>query len=279
MIYVNHYLKALYFHNPKCGGTNIKRLLVTNYGFIGLDEKSSRNKRFDHNKEFAGNNLMLDLPNLGVTSIRKKGALRYFIDNKETNQLLNMDNDKWNSYFKFTFIRNPYKKFISAFKYLKLSHNTVPPECEKYCYQNLKSFFDYKKTMNNYGYFHSFITQNEHLLNDKLQINMNFLGDIDNYDNDMNRIFKIIGLLNSQVNNINENGEPFIHNLNIDYNKSKFYESYEKETLSLVNNDMSIDFDLLSFKKFDNYDDFICYYSNEVIEDIEAYIEPILCSK
>jgi len=279
MIYVNHELKALYFHIPKCGGTNIKRLLIQKYGFISIKEKNVKNKRSDHINEFAGNNTLLDDPNLSVTSIRKKGVLRYFIDNKVTNEDLNMDDIKWDTYFKFTFVRNPYKKFLSAVNYLKLTHKSVPPENHQYCYKNFRSFFDFKNFIHNFGYFHSYITQNDHLLNYNSQINVNFLGDIDNYDNDMKKIFEIIGLENCEVNNIDESNLSIIHNKNIDYDNKKFYEIYEQETLSLVNNDMSIDFDLLGFKKFDNYDDFTSYYSNEVIENIESYIEPILCSK
>jgi hypothetical protein len=278
MIYINHELKALYFHIPKCGGTNIKRLLIEKHGFIGLKPENSTTKRKDHNSQFAGN-MKRDLPNLSVTSIREKGALRYFIDNKETNELLGLDDEKWSSYFKFTFIRNPYKKFLSAFKYLKLNSNTVPSHCQHYCYANLRAFFDFRTMINNYGYFHTYITQNDHLMDTKLQINMNFLGNIDNYESDMAAIFKIIGIDSSlPVNNIDENGEPFIHNLNIDYKKDTFYEHYTQETLDLVTDAVSIDFDLLGFQKFANYDDFVSHYSGQLIGEVAAlYDEPLVC--
>jgi hypothetical protein len=279
MIYINHELKALYFHIPKCGGTNIKRLLTNKYGFICIPDIYNKKRRPDHQREFAGNDYNLDLPNLSVTSIRKKGVLRYFIDNKETNELLGLDDEKWSSYFKFTFIRDPYKKFLSAFKYLKLNHNTVPTHCEQYCYANLRAFFDFRTMINNYGYFHSYITQNDHLMDTKLQVNMNFLGNIDNYDSDMAAIFKIIGIDSSlPVNNIDENGEPFIHNLNIDYKKETFYEAYNQETLDLVTEAVSIDFDLLGFQKFTSYDDFVGHYSGQsVTEPALVYEEPLVC--
>ena len=279
MIYINHELKALYFHIPKCGGTNIKRLLTNKYGFICIPDIYNKKRRPDHQREFAGNDYNLDLPNLSVTSIRKKGVLRYFIDNKETNELLGLDDEKWSSYFKFTFIRDPYKKFLSAFKYLKLNHNTVPTHCEQYCYANLRAFFDFRTMINNYGYFHSYITQNDHLMDTKLQVNMNFLGNIDNYDSDMAAIFKIIGIDSSlPVNNIDENGEPFIHNLNIDYKKETFYEHYNQETLDLVTEAVYLDFDLLGFLKFTSYDDFVGHYSGQLIAEVAVvYEEPLVC--
>jgi len=279
MIYVNHELKALYFHIPKCGGTNIKRLLTNKHGFICIPDIYNKKRRPDHEREFAGNDYNLDLPNLSVTSIRKKGVLRYFIDNKETNELLGLDDEKWGSYFKFTFIRDPYKKFLSAFKYLKLNHNTVPTHCEQYCYANLRAFFDFRTMINNYGYFHSYITQNDHLMDTKLQISMNFLGNIDNYDNDMAAIFKIIGIdSNLPVNNIDENGETLIHNLNIDYKKETFYEHYNQETIDLVTEAVSVDFDLLGFQKFASYEDFVAHYSGQLIaESATVYEEPLVC--
>jgi len=280
MIYFNHELKALYFHIPKCGGTNIKRLLTNKYGFICIPDIYNKKRRPDHEREFAGNDYNLDLPNLSVTSIRKKGVLRYFIDNKETNELLGLDDEKWSSYFKFTFIRDPYKKFLSAFKYLKLNHNTVPTHCEQYCYANLRAFFDFRTMINNYGYFHSYITQNDHLMDTKLQINMNFLGNIDNYESDMASIFKIIGIDSSlPVNNIDENGKPFIHNLNIDYKKETFYEHYNQETLDLVTEAVYLDFDLLGFLKFTNYEDFVAHYSGQSVTADAAlvYDEPLVC--
>ena len=85
---------------------------------------------------------------------------------------MGLNDEKWGSYFKFTFIRDPYKKFLSAFQYLKLNHNTVPTHCEQYCYANLRAFFDFRTMINNYGYFHSYITQNDHLMDTKLNINM-----------------------------------------------------------------------------------------------------------
>jgi Sulfotransferase family len=278
MIYVNNELKALYFHIPKCGGSNIKKLLIDKYGFIGIPEKYDRTKRPDHQREFTVDDHTLDLPNLSVTSIRKKGVLRYFIDNKTTNELLGLDDEKWSTYFKFTFIRDPYKKFLSAFHYLKLLHNTVPAHCEEYCYANLRSFFDFRTMINNLGYFHSYITQNDHLLDNKLQINVNFLGNIDNYKNDMVAIFKIIGLKNAETNNMDKNGKPFIHNLNIDYEKDTFYQSYNQETIELVNEAVAVDFDLLGFQKFSSYDDFVGHYSRQLIEESSiVYEDPLVC--
>jgi hypothetical protein len=276
MIYVSHNLKALYFHIPKCGGTNIKKLLVEKYGFIFINQMK---KRRDHFIEFCESNMSLDLPNQSATSIRKKGVLRYFIDNNFTNDLLNMDDEKWKTYFKFTFIRDPYKKIISAFNFLKSTYNTVPLYCQDFCYKNFNSFFDFKTMINNFGYYHTFITQNDHLLDHKMKINVNYIGNIDNYDEEMSRIFEIIGIKGSEINNLDENNEKQIYNKNISYDPDKFYEFYDEKTFNLVNELFSIDFDLLNFKKQENFTTFVEYYSqNTKNETYESFDSPVLCS-
>jgi hypothetical protein len=276
MIYVNHNLKALYFHIPKCGGTNIKKLLVEKYGFIFINQIK---KRRDHFTEFCENDISLDLPNQSANSIRKKGVFRYFIDNNFTNDLLNMDDEKWKTYFKFTFIRDPYKKIISAFNFLKYTYNTVPLYCQDFCYKNFNSFFEFKTMINNFGYYHTFITQNDHLLDHKMKINVNYIGNIDNYDEEMSRIFEIIGIKGSEINNLDENNEKQIYNKNISYDQDKFYEFYDEKTFNLVNELFSIDFDLLNFKKQENFTSFVEYYSqNTKNETYESFNSPVLCS-
>ena len=107
MCSINHDKKAIFIHIPKNGGSYIASLLSKNYGF-----KNYYLKRPDH-KEFC---LGLD-KSVDKHENKIHGTLIYYKTSPYINKLMGMDIDKWNNYYIFTFIRNPYDRIVSGWNY------------------------------------------------------------------------------------------------------------------------------------------------------------------
>jgi hypothetical protein len=254
MILVNHELKAIYIHIPKCGGSNIKDILLKNYNFIGF-EKDPQLRRPDHVKNFC-TTAVLDNKNLGITSIRKKGVLRYVIDHDYANQVLGLNDEKWKTYFKFTFIRDPYKKLVSAFFYLKAGYQSFEnKDFERDCFSKLDSFFNYAKEINNVGYFHSIITQTDHLLKNDNKIDINYIGNLNTFDADFCAILNILGI--TEFKHVVNQPINTIYNKSNMYEWDTFYEHYTETALEATNLMFADDFSVFQFNKIENFDDFV----------------------
>ena len=108
MCSINHDKKAIYIHIPKTGGSFIRDSLKNYYGF-----KPYYLKRPDHNQ-------FCRIYDNSVDKHENKifGTLLYYKTSPHLNRIMNMDQEKWNNYFIFTFVRNPYDRFASAYKHL-----------------------------------------------------------------------------------------------------------------------------------------------------------------
>ena len=154
MCSINHDLKAIFVHVPKNGGLYIQNILEKYYNFKTIYFTRSDHYLFDSddNKDYNIENYK-NISN-GFINIKKQGVFRYYSTSNEFNQQAQMDENKWNSYYKFTFVRNPYSKCVSAFKYIVKDEEV-----------SFDDFLDKKDIVNNYIYTHSYISQYEHLLN------------------------------------------------------------------------------------------------------------------
>jgi len=126
MIYINHDIKAIFIHIPKTGGTYIGPTLVKYYGFKSYLPLIHA-KRPDHNiackiryfrRVLTGNNTY---DNSFFNKIL--GILVYCKTSEYLTKEMNMDAEKWGTYTKFCFIRNPYDRAISGWKHFKSIFN------------------------------------------------------------------------------------------------------------------------------------------------------------
>ena len=252
MCSINHDLKAIYIHIPKCGGLHVQQILESCYNF--------KTTYFTHEKhtEFINEPDINYIPTTqckGFLTIKKQGVLRYFMSSAFHSESANITQEQWDTYYKFTFIRNPYDKLISAWKYLNKTNNT-----------NIlfNDFIISKNACENYTFFHTFITQYDHLKDIHDTLNINYCGRFENLNEDLLIILIELGITKfthkySLLNNIKINKSD---------NAEIYTSFYNLESLQIANSLFEDDFKYLQFKKCDTIEELTnnskLYY---VIED------------
>jgi hypothetical protein len=248
-ILINHELKAIYFHLPKTGGSYVKKILKEIYNFQIL----LLNRRDWYN--FSNDPYVYINP----WEITKKGIYRFYRNNNCENYPI--DENIWDNYYKFCFIRNPYDKIVSCYEYF---HN----DYKLFIYENFtkkESLLDFIKNYQseiNHVYNHSFIPQYEHLIDDNMKINIDYIGKFENLNEDLLKILTNIGITNFTHLKYLEDNIKINKNNNKKYNY--YYEYYNDEILFLVNNIFEKDFKYLDYEKCNNI--------NELIQNSNKYI-------
>jgi len=260
MCSVNHDLKAIFIHVHKTGGTYVSYMLHKYYGFKNYYLRRPDHDIFCFNKE--KKTKYLNYEN------RIHGVLTYYKTSQYINKKMNMTPHKWDDYYKFCFIRNPYDKIISAWNHV--DRFKIP----------FKNYLNLTKKCNDVEYMHVFLPQVRNIINEKGKININYIGKFENLEEDFQTILKNIGIQN------------ITHDVQKKMNKrqhEEFYKYYDQETLNKVNILLKEDFNNLDYpiiynindfqEKFDyipKLNDIICsninnndYNNNEINDNIE----------
>jgi hypothetical protein len=238
MCSINHELKAIFIHIPKNAGSYIQTILEKYYNF-----KTIFFTREDHNIFVENNENILDNNDkLGFVKINKKGLLRYYITSDKHNILSGMNLQKWNEYYKFTFIRNPYDKIISSWQFLNKVHNINTK------YENFLNFLNSKEICTPSKYSHAFITQYNHILNEKDELSINYFGKFENLNSDLINILLKLGITEIK------HKKYLLSNIKINTSSENinYIEYYNDKTLKIVNNYFKEDFDNFNFKICNN---------------------------
>jgi hypothetical protein len=226
MCSINHNLKALFIHIPKNGGSYIAEILSKHYGF-----KNYYLQRPDHRTFCSGKDYSVD-----KHENKLHGTLIYYKTSSYLNKIMNMNEEKWKSYFIFSFIRNPYDRIISGWNYCIYNNiNNI----------NFEKYLSFSNIINSYDYWHVFMSQWRHLVDTDGKININFIGSFENLENDLKSVLNQIGYNDQQIIHI-----PFKKNSK----KHNDYKSYYKnnDILTTVNKLMEEDFKNFNYKKIDN---------------------------
>jgi hypothetical protein len=251
MCSINHDLKAIYLHIPKNGGLYIQNILEKYYNFKTIYFTRSDHYLFD--KDENKDNNIENYKNItnGFINIRKQGVFRYYSTSKEFNEMSGMNDEKWQSYYKFTFTRNPYSKIVSAFKYIVKDEQV-----------GFEDFLDKRDIVNNYIYTHAFITQYDHLINKDNNIDYNFIGKFENLNQDLITILFELGIKKIKHANLIKD--------NIKINKSKninpYVDYYNTNNLPIINQIFEKDFNNLNYKQYNDIIDFNENYSKDNFE-------------
>lgn len=235
MIYINHEKKAIFIHIPKNGGTYIGPTLVKYYGFTSYLELMN-SRRPDHRQVCKTNMFKNVYTNNQVydNSFFNKliGNYLYCKTSKYFNDKMNMDDEKWKTYTKFCFIRNPYSRALSGWKHMNIILN-----------RNME-FFDYinqnKYLVSDIEYGHCFMNQNTQIQDIDGSCAMNIIGRFEYLEEDFKKILHEIGFtkmlhVEKKVNVSNEDGSEKV--------------VYEAKTIQKINDLFQSDFDLFHYKK------------------------------
>jgi len=120
-------------------------------------------------------------------------------------------------------------------------------------YTDFPTYVKNRTNICNVSFFHSFLTQKQHLLNYDNEINIHYIGTTENLDNDLLNILSHLGINNyKHLDYIYKNIK-----INESNDKKSTTEYYNEETFNIVNELMNDDFQLFQYKKYLSYDEFV----------------------
>jgi len=239
MCSINHDLKAVFIHVHKTGGTYISYMLHKYYGFKNYYLRRPDHDKFCFNKKKTTKYINYEN--------RVHGVYMYYKTSPDLNKKMGMTPEKWKTYYKFAFIRNPYDKIVSA--WFHVNRFQIP----------FKNFLNLDKFCNDVEYMHMFMSQSRSIINEKATIDLNFIGKFENLEEDFQKVLQNIGI------------KRIIHDINKKLNvrpHSSFEEYYtEQEVLDKVNKFLKEDFYLLDYPIAITIDEFKSLYGNEKEDD------------
>lgn len=199
MIFHEH--RCIFIHIPKCAGSSITEFFLPNFEF----------------DIFTPNYNVL----FGWCPKRK-----IHLQHATVKQLLEtklITEEQWNSYFKFTFVRNPWDRAYSDFLWMKKELG-VNDSFKNFLLKEGK-FYNNLRDYTNIKY------RGDHLLNQTEffdlsgQYKLDYVGKFENFDNDIKQILTKIGISEKFNSHINKSDKRLEH-------YSKFYNKHNRNLVS-----------------------------------------------
>ena len=257
MVSIHHEKKLCYFHIPKTAGSYIQKTLHLYYDFKNYNKLA----RYDLDEITFNSNFFKKKPNIinnqnffatNPYSTKKIGIQKYYSTSPILLSIMNLNDNAWDNLFKFTFVRNPYTRFISSWNYVINGFKTKQiMNDKKYTLTDIEKYTDLKYTilnkelLNPIAYNHIFMTQYDHILDKNNNNNMDFIGKTENLETDLE-----IVLNNNNINQINHIKETCVNKTA----HKDYKEYYTQDILDFVNNFFDIDFKEFGYNKIYDID-------------------------
>ena len=224
---IHHAHKCIFIHIPKTGGTSIETSL-TGIDWYFVNKGIEKHCTLDELERF---------PYMGKDAGKQAGKIypkyRFHApDERKEVQAASrrlFPPEALESYFKFTFVRNPFEWVVSTFFW---------SDALKKKYKEDFNFFVQKHLAENRNHFHS-DSQYRYTLHKGSPV-MNFIGKFENFAQDFSTVMRNLGLPDGT--------KPLHLNKNKSRPQVKYQEIYDKKSLDIVYNKYKLD-----FKKF-NYE-------------------------
>lgn len=205
-----HHYKCIFIHIPKTAGQSVEHVFLNLLG-LTWETRAPLLLRFNDNKK-------LGPPRLA--HLKASDYLKYKY----------ISEDLFNSYFKFSFVRNPWSRLVSFYNYRKY-----------FLLYNFKSFvmkhLEKKIWKKDYWFIGP---QYEFLYDDNGKILVDFVGKFENLQNDFDKICNSINIAKTKLPHINKSNQNILNTI-LDIipaqkgkNKKSYSEYYDKESEEYV---------------------------------------------
>ena len=181
MCSINHDLKAVFIHIHKTGGSYIASVLKRYYGFETYYLKRPDHETFCLSRQ--------KNPHQKNYENRVHGVYMYYKTSPHLNAKMGMTPQKWATYYKFTFIRNPYDRMISGWNHMNKdrgSRNILKIPFDQYVTM--------KRVVSDMEYIHTFMNQAQHIMNERRELVVNFIGHFDRLEEDFDKVLTHLGI-------------------------------------------------------------------------------------
>ncbi|ECW8954352.1 alpha-2,3-sialyltransferase [Campylobacter lari] len=198
---------------------------------------------------------------------------RWLVGHVKASDYVKLDRNKFESYFSFSFVRNPYDRVVSAYHYLK---NDSPDPCDiEWGKLNIRDleFEEFVLKLQDEEFKQKILTKNhfsfqyEYLCDENMNVLVDFIGRFEQLNSDFKKILNIL-----------KRKDSLIH-----VNKSKhcnYKDYYNCETYKIIREIYKNDFEIFDYdledKKYFNISDNVILnilqnkieYKNDVLENL-----------
>lgn len=171
---ISHRKKFIWIHIPKCAGTSIRELLQTNPIFQTDIHPMWHTKKDINWKE--------EYPKVDTNLWTHSSA-------SDIKKYLDERGYRWDDYFKFVFIRNPWEREVSAYEY----HRQVMSKKKYPTYFNIKNIeMALHQPPKNFIMRNNRWTPYDYIFDDDGKLMVDFVGKVENIEQDFEKVVKKI---------------------------------------------------------------------------------------